>query len=237
MAVDVALLTVVPGGRGGGQLSVLVHRRTTGYGRGRWSLPGSFVHEQERLEQAALRALRDKVGVAGEQPQQLRVFDDPGRDDRGWVLSVAHVDLVPYVRLAPIVSDSCQLVPVDGRPPAAVVQGERGGLLFDHDQIVVEAVHWARRAYTEHPDPMRLLDDEFTIHELRLVHEAVLDSGDLPKDTFRRQMEALVEPTGTKRTGTVGKPASLFRRADPSQTRRRPQPSGHRVPEHDNERT
>src|SRR3712207_5563462 len=73
VAVDVALLTVVPVGRDM-DLRVLVHERGPGYGAGRWSLPGTFVHEGERLEQSALRALRDKVGVRGERPQQLLVF-------------------------------------------------------------------------------------------------------------------------------------------------------------------
>src|SRR5437763_4779432 len=103
VAVDVALLTVRPPG----ELAVLIHRRAGGYGKGRWSLPGTFVHEGETLQRAALRALRDKAGVRGEHPQQLRVFDAPRRDDRGWVMSVAHADLVPYERLEPVLGDDC----------------------------------------------------------------------------------------------------------------------------------
>ena len=95
VAVDVALMTI----REEGRLGVLVHRRDSGYAAGRWSLPGTFVHERERLADAALRALRDKADVAGQRPEQLGVFDDPDRDDRGRVLSIAHVDLVPADRL------------------------------------------------------------------------------------------------------------------------------------------
>src|SRR5437763_13630175 len=89
VAVDVALLTVRPPG----ELAVLVHRRADGYGKGKWSLPGTFIHEGETLQEAALRALRGKVGVRGEHPEQLPVFDAIGRDDRGRVLSVAPADL------------------------------------------------------------------------------------------------------------------------------------------------
>src|SRR4051794_21412061 len=96
VAVDVALLTVRPDGR----LAVLVHRRGGGHAEGRWALPGTFLHERERLAEAALRALRDKAGVRGERPEQLGVFDEPDRDYRGRVLTVAHVDLVPAERLA-----------------------------------------------------------------------------------------------------------------------------------------
>ncbi|MDP9406447.1 MAG: NUDIX domain-containing protein, partial [Actinomycetota bacterium] len=89
LAVDVALLTVLYDGRRA-RLGVLVHERHDGS----WSLPGTFVHEGERLREAALRALAGKAGVRGREPEQLRVFDDPERDWRGWVVSVAHVDLV-----------------------------------------------------------------------------------------------------------------------------------------------
>src|SRR5947209_1060501 len=75
VAVDVALLTVAPNGSRP-SLAVLVHRRE----EDTWSLPGSFLRIDERLDAAALRALRDKVGVTGERPRQLRVFDDPDRD-------------------------------------------------------------------------------------------------------------------------------------------------------------
>ncbi len=219
VAVDVALLTVVPNGRQL-DLRVLIHERGRGYGVGQWSLPGTFMHEGECLDQTALRALRDKVGVRGEQPQQLRVFDDPDRDDRGRVLSVAHVDLVSYARLEGVVGDACQLAPVDGEPPLPVVAGCRGGLLFDHDDIVVEAVKWARAEYADRPDPMRLLGDEFTLYELQRLHEAVLGVS-LPKDRWRRAMEdpdrGLLSYTGREKQGSVGKPARLFKRA-----RRRP---------------
>ncbi len=211
VAVDVALLTVRPPG----ELAVLVHRRADGYGKGKWSLPGTFVHEGETLQDAALRALLTKVGVRGEQPAQLRVFDALGRDDRGWVMSAAHADLVPYERLESVLNDDAVLAAIEGTPPAA----DAGGLLFDHDAIVTEAVLWARRAYEAQPDPMRLLGTEFTLNELQGLHEAVLGRA-LPKDSWRRSMtdadRRLLEETGAIRRGSVGKPARLFTRTGQS---------------------
>ena len=84
VAVDTALLTLDPE-QG---LVVLQVRRNDEPG---WALPGTFLHEGERLADAVKRSLRDKAGVRGLHPRQLHVFDDPNRDDRGWVLSVAHV--------------------------------------------------------------------------------------------------------------------------------------------------
>jgi 8-oxo-dGTP diphosphatase len=211
VAVDVALLTVRPDGR----LGVLVHRRAGGHAAGRWSLPGTFVHERERLAEAALRALRDKAGVTGERPEQLGVFDDPARDDRGRVLSIAHVDLVPAARL--------------GTPVTAPIRGDRAdppdgdGLAYDHDDIVARAVDWARDRYRDRPDPCGLLPGgTFTLLDLQRIHAAVLGE-DLQKDTFRRRMLPHLVETDRFTRGTPGKPARLFRRAESGE------PAGRRV--------
>ena len=70
VAVDTALLTLDPGL----ELVVLQVRRANGAG---WALPGTFLHEGERLADAVDRSLRVKAGVRGLHPRQLHVFDDP----------------------------------------------------------------------------------------------------------------------------------------------------------------
>ncbi|MGI8679015.1 MAG: NUDIX hydrolase [Jatrophihabitans sp.] len=195
VAVDTALLTLVPGDE---TLSVLQVRRDGGRG---WALPGTFLHDGERLLDAVLRALREKAGVDGLRPRQLHVFDDPNRDDRGWVLSVAHVMVVPANRLATR-SSATRLVPVEspGRMP------------YGHGDIIDIAVADARRRYGELPDPGGLLPARFTVLDLRHVHAAVAGQA-LQKDTFRRAMEPHLLGTGQMTSGTRGRPAELFRRA------------------------
>ncbi|WAL68522.1 NUDIX domain-containing protein [Amycolatopsis cynarae] len=206
VAVDVALLTVLRDGRRS-RLAALLHRRPRELS---WALPGTFLRLDERLDEAALRALRDKVGVTGQHPRQLKVFDDPARDPRGRVLSVAHVDLVRAGRLEDRVNDEVILAPIDGFD--VVLPGERDELAFDHADVVREAVRWARSAYDERPDPAGLLDAAFTLYELRRLHEAVSGVQELQKDTFRRHMDPHLEETGEWSTGTVGRPARLYRR-------------------------
>ena len=164
-----------------------------------WSLPGTFVRIDETLRDAALRALREKVGVTGQEPEQLHVFDALDRDSRGRVMTVAHVDLVP-AELAR-----------DGHRRALAPVAELPQLAFDHDEIVDKAVEWVRAEYRERPDPRRLLGEEFTLLELQRVHEAVLGER-LQKDTFRRRMTDELEDTQKSQRGAIGKPARLFRR-------------------------
>ncbi|MGD9988666.1 NUDIX hydrolase [Pseudonocardia sp.] len=197
VAVDVALLTVVDDA-----LAVLLHERTGEHETGRWALPGTFLHVDETLAEAALRALREKAGVTGHLPDQLGVLDRVDRDSRGRVLSVAHVDLVPAGSL-PATGEGLRLAPV--------AELSAGGLPYDHDEIVERAVAWARELHRR-PDPRGLLGEEFTLLELQRLHEAVA-GGELQKDTFRRTMIGALAETGTLSRGGVGKPARLFRRS------------------------
>jgi 8-oxo-dGTP diphosphatase len=189
VAVDTALLTVHPSLG----LSVVLVAASDGP-----RLPGAFVHERETLAAAVLRSLADKAGVNGLAPRQLRVFDDPERDDRGWVLSVAHTDVVAASRLS-IDDAKALLAPTSALPP----------LPWGHELIVAHAVETLRAAYRQHPDPFGLIESPFTVRALRQLHEAVAGTA-LPKDAFARAMLPHLVDTGTKAAGTVGKPPRLF---------------------------
>lgn len=195
VAVDTALLTL-DAEHG---LVVLEVRRNNGRG---WALPGTFLHEGERLAAAVDRSLRVKANVRGLRPRQLQVFDDPARDDRGWVLSVAHVEVVRADQLAARFPETTRLMPV----------AKPGRLPYDHGDIILRAGEHIRSRYADEPDPDRLLGEEFTLRELRLAHEAVRGE-DLQRDSFRRAMEPKLLATGAMATGGRGRPAELFRRA------------------------
>jgi 8-oxo-dGTP diphosphatase len=219
LAVDTAVLIV---GEGPGKLDVLLHRRLGKHHGNEWALPGTFLHENETptgeregetLADAVLRSLKDKVGLVGTEPQQLHVFDRPGRDTRGWVLSVAHVVLL----LRSAVDDVLAARPDDVRLRAA---DAATGLPFDHDDIVRLAVRHVRREHALRPDPFGLLADSFTLKRLHQLHEAVAPSpgpGEVRPsfDTFRRYMvdNGLVERTGETWQPPAGRPAHLYRRS------------------------
>ncbi len=201
VAADTAVLTVAEG-----SVCVLLVRRQEPDQHGKWALPGTFLRERETLAGAVLRCLRVKAGISGRVPRQLQVFDDPGRDDRGWVLSVAHVDVVPLAELeGALKSDGVRLASVTGEPELIA------GLPYGHAEIVAKAVEWLQAAYKEAPDPGELLDEPFTLRDLRELHEAVAGAT-LMRDTFRRFMEPKLTGTGLMSDGTRGRPSRLWRR-------------------------
>ena len=200
VAVDVALLTVADD-----TLRVLQLRGTDSSGRPAWLLPGGFVHPGERLAETVRRVLHDKCGLDGLQPRQLHVFDDPGRDPRGWVMSVAHAVTVPYASLS--LKGDLRLVPA----------ARRHAMPYDHDAIVERAAADLAARYTDRPDPDRLLGPVFTVRDLQRVHEAVVGHT-WHKDAFRRLMEPHLVPVPGKDRSEKGPPAQLYRRASDDAT-------------------
>ena len=200
VAVDTALMTVAPGNADEAPyLGVLLVRRPV---KPEWALPGTFLHEGETLVAAVRRSLGEKASVTGREPQQLHVFDDPARDDRGWVLSVAHLDVLAFDELDALRRPSDTRI---ARVPTKL------RLPYDHASIIELAVELLRREYRATPDPRHLLPNAFTIADLRIVHEAIAGTA-LQKDTFRRLMIDQLVELPDESVGRVGRPARLFAR-------------------------
>jgi ADP-ribose pyrophosphatase YjhB (NUDIX family) len=207
VAVDIAVLTAAEG-----SVCVLLVRRAEDHQHGKWALPGTFLRERETLADAVLRCLREKAGISGRVPRQLQVFDDPGRDDRGWVLSVAHMDVVPLAALGEALkSDGVRLAAMT-REPELIAR-----LPYGHAEIVAKTMERLRAAYAEAPDPGALLEEPFTLKELRELHQVVAGAP-LMRDTFRRFMEPKLAGTGQMSDGTRGRPSRLWVRGAEKET-------------------
>lgn len=193
VAVDVAVLTYLDGA-----LRVLVVERSLGT----LALPGTFLHEGERLVDAAARALELKARLPGIRFHQLALFDDPHRDERGWVISMAHTAAIPAREL---LTEALLVAVHDGQVDQ--------GLAFDHAGMVRLAVEDLRVRYAHRVDPDLLLGESFTVLELRRLYEVIFGRT-LQKDSFRRHVIDALENTGRLSNPGTGRPAELFRRSD-----------------------
>jgi 8-oxo-dGTP diphosphatase len=88
LTVDVAVLTeaTVPS-------LLLVQRRYPPFA-GEWALPGGFVESGEQVIDAAPRELAEETGLQLDALRLLGVYDTPGRDPRGWTVSIVYVAAV-----------------------------------------------------------------------------------------------------------------------------------------------
>ena len=74
-------------------LKILLIRRGGHPFLGSWALPGGFVNPDETTYQAAGRELEEETGLKNVFLDQVYTFSKPGRDPRGWVVSVAYMAL------------------------------------------------------------------------------------------------------------------------------------------------
>ena len=197
--VDVVLLTLRDDA-----LQVLLQQREREPFAGALALPGGYVHAQEDQDagDAAVRVLREKAGVVSPYLEQLATFSGPGRDPRGWSVSIAYYALVPEA-LVPVDAAGVRVLPADRLP----------ALPFDHRRIVEEAVARVRVKSQYSSLPVHLCGERFTLPQLQAVYEAVLGER-VNKVSFRRKMDelAMLEPIeGEMELGRAHRPAQLYR--------------------------
>lgn len=114
------------------RVRVLLIRRKGEPFAGSWALPGGFVDENEPLAAAARRELEEETGVVLTEFEQLHTFGDPGRDPRGWTVSVAYLARVNPAEVKAKAADDAAEVkwfPLDELP----------ALAFDHAKILGKA--------------------------------------------------------------------------------------------------
>lgn len=75
--------------------AVLLIRRRNHPFIGCLAFPGGFLEKGEELEQGAARELFEETGITGVRPIQLGAYGRPGRDPRGWIVTVAFLMLLP----------------------------------------------------------------------------------------------------------------------------------------------
>ncbi len=113
-------------------LQVLLIQRAKYPFEGCWAVPGGFVNEGETPLEAAQRELTEETGLAGLAMNQFHTFGKPGRDPRGWVVTVAHWTVVRTDQVHPQAGDdaaAARWFPINDLPPLA----------FDHDKMLEKA--------------------------------------------------------------------------------------------------
>jgi len=127
VTVDMAVVAPL-----GGRHKVLLIKRKKPPFAGHWVIPGGFVEPDEPLEAAARRELWEETGAEPARLEQLHTFGDPGRDPRGWVISVVYLALLS--------EDQAQTLRLQARSDAADVGwfdlDELPPLAFDHEKIM-----------------------------------------------------------------------------------------------------
>jgi ADP-ribose pyrophosphatase YjhB (NUDIX family) len=182
----------------GNQLKVLLVRMKK---TKEWALPGGFVHDNESLEVAASRVLKERTDLDNIFLNQFHVFSDPLRSKNNpavpGIIEFGHTDyteswfaqrfisvgfyaLVEFSQVLPqpdVLSDVCEWVNLD----------EIDSLMMDHNEILNKALETLRLQLTFQPIGYNLLPEKFTMSELRKLYETILGK-ELDRRNFQRKI-------------------------------------------------
>lgn len=110
---------------------ILLIQRLNDPFKGMWALPGGFVDENEDLETAAHRELKEETSLQVEKLIQVKAFGKPGRDPRQHTVSVAFCG---------IACANAQISAADDAKDARwFLRDNLPELAFDHSIIIKEA--------------------------------------------------------------------------------------------------
>lgn len=160
------------------QLKLLLYKRDFEPEKGKWSLLGGFLRNEETLDDAAYRVLARITGLRNIFMEQLAAFSKLDRDPAARVISVAYYSLININDYDEVLLKQygAEWFAINELPP----------LIFDHEEIVDKALRRLKRKAKTQPIGFELLPENFTITQLRFLYEAIYQR-ELEPANFRRK--------------------------------------------------
>ncbi len=188
-----------------GTISVLLIKRKYEPFKDNWAIPGGFVLEDESLEEAVERELKEETGIQINYLEQLYTFGNPKRDPRSRVVSVAYFGLIKpsaFKIFASTDASAVQWFKIDKLPP----------LSFDHDEILKLSIARLQGKITYEPIGFELLDTKFPFSDLEKLYTTLLGRA-IDRRNFRKKMLSLniLDELNEKFSKGAGRPANLFK--------------------------
>jgi hypothetical protein len=184
-----------------------------------YTLTGYHIFEDEDMDNAAARILKDLTGLENIYLNQFYTFSRidrvSGKKDQIWlkhinqgfadrIVTVGYFSLIDSTKVT--ISESNRKVkwfPVDNIPLV--------DMAYDHRQILFKALESLRIKVKIEPIVFELLPERFTLTQLQKLYQAIYGT-DLDKRNFRKKVSQMpyIIPLNEKQKGVPHKPAQLF---------------------------
>lgn len=188
-----------------GTISILLVKRKYEPFKGKWAIPGGFVLNNESLEEAVQRELKEETGIHINYLEQLYTFGNPERDPRNRVVSVAYFGLIKpstFKIVADTDAEEVQWFKITDLP----------SLSFDHADILKLAINRLQGKITYEPIGFELLDEKFPFSDLEKLYSTLLGRT-VDRRNFRKKILSLniLDELDEKFSRGSGRPANLFK--------------------------
>jgi len=186
------------------EIKLLLYKRLIEPAKGKWSLAGGFVEENESLDDAASRILRKITGLESVYLQQSYSFGDIKRDPGDRVISVTYFSLIALRDI------NKNLVLENGVHWRSI--SKLHDLIFDHPEMVKKALADLQNQLKTKPIGFELLPEQFTLVQLQDLYEAIYQRS-VDKRNFRKKILSMgiLEKMNEKEKETSRKGAFYYR--------------------------
>ncbi|PZU80711.1 MAG: DNA mismatch repair protein MutT [Chryseobacterium sp.] len=165
----------------GENLKILLVQRNFEPKMGEWSLMGGFIGNEETSDEAAHRVLNTLTGLENIYLEQLNSYTEIHREPTARIMSISYYALINIEKDIQINEKySAKWFDLKDRPD----------LIFDHNDMVKDAVLRLRRRATTRPIGFELLPKKFTMKDLQNLYEAIFDEK-YDKRNFTNKINAL----------------------------------------------
>ena len=185
------------------ELKVLLIRSDLEIFRDKWSLLGDFAKNNEELDEAAHRVLKQRTGMADVYLEQVKTFSGPNRHPGGRVLTVAYCSLLNVEHHELKIHDN----ELHWHSVNTLTE-----MAFDHKAILDYCYEWLQKRIQEHPLAFNLLPEKFSLRELQNLYEAIMGIK-LDRRNFRKKFFAmdLMVDTGEIEDDVPHRPGKLYK--------------------------
>ncbi|WP_196895622.1 NUDIX hydrolase [Aureivirga marina] len=182
---------------------LLIERKTEPF-KNCWAIPGGFVTDNESLEEAVSRELKEETNLDMQYLEQLYTYGNPDRDPRGHVISIAYFAIVKpdnFEIKADTDAKEAKWFPINDLPDLA----------FDHAKIIADAKERLQNKLSYQPIGFELLNDKFLFSDLEKLYMTILEKN-IDRRNFRKKILSfnILEELDEKVSEGRGRPASLF---------------------------
>lgn len=186
------------------ELKVIIIKHAKGASAGQWALPGDYVSEEENLEAMPAKVLFELTTLKNVFVEHFGTFGKLNRVPNQRVITVAYYALISpgkYVLEPGQYASEVKWVSVKDLPQ----------LVFDHNELVQEALKSLRLKLRREPIGVELLPKYFTLTNLQKMYETVLDI-ELDTRNFRKKLmkEHIVKKTEWKEKNVPHRAPTLY---------------------------
>lgn len=198
-----------------------------------WALPSGFVYQEEDIDEAAERILKERTGIKDVYLEQFRVFGKSSRDGKDFLNRLIELN---YERLGDksqheteydwftkrfvsigyyALLDFHKVIPQKSTLDESIEWynlDELPTMIIDHNQIVEKALQTLRSELDEKLNAFNLLPDTFTMKEVQEMYETIFDKLFVRTNFQKKILEfEVLERLEKKFTGAANKAPFLYR--------------------------